>query len=323
MNPELQDKIDKLPNILLTGRMKDLTNHKQGKITFIKPAEKIKNRMHWWVICDCGEIFKVRSDSSIKSCKSCQYKQQSEERKGILKKDLTGQKFGKLKALYPTNKYKNSHILWHCKCDCGKELDVIGASLTSGNTKSCGCIKRQVCNFVQLKNNLIGQKFGYLTVLEETDKREYGKIIWKCQCDCGNIVYLNTSRLTSGNDTSCGCKTRSLGENIIRDLLLNNQINFIQEYSEDSLNRKRFDFAILDVNQQISRLIEYDGEQHYFTTGGWNNQDQLQKCIKSDSFKNEWVAAHNIPLVRIPYWERDNITLDMLLGDQYLVKGDT
>ena len=322
MNQELQDKIDKLPSVLLTGRMKDLTNHKQGKITFIKPAEKIKNRMYWWVICDCGEIFKVRSDSSIKSCKNCQYKQQSEERKGVLKKDLTGQKFGKLKALYPTNKYKNSHILWHCRCDCGKELDVIGASLISGNTKSCGCIKRQVCNFVQLKNNLIGQKFGYLTVLEETNKREYGKIIWKCQCDCGNIVYLNTSRLTSGNDTSCGCKTRSLGENIIRDLLLDNQINFIQEYSEDSLNRKRFDFAILDTNQQINRLIEYDGEQHYFTTGGWNNQDQLQKCIKSDSFKNEWAAAHNIPLVRIPYWEKDNITLDMLLGDQYLVRGD-
>ena len=142
MNQELQDKIDKLPSVLLTGRMKDLTNHKQGKITFIKPAEKIKNRMYWWVICDCGEIFKVRSDSSIKSCKNCQYKQQSEERKGVLKKDLTGQKFGKLKALYPTNKYRNSHILWHCKCDCGKELDVIGASLISGNTKSCGCIKR-------------------------------------------------------------------------------------------------------------------------------------------------------------------------------------
>ena len=322
MNQELQDKIDKLPSVLLTGRMKDLTNYKQGKITFIKPAEKIKNRMYWWVICDCGEIFKVRSDSSIKSCKNCQYKQQSEERKGILKKDLTGQKFGKLKALYPTNKYKNSHILWHCRCDCGKELDVIGASLISGNTKSCGCIKRQACNFVQLKKDLTGQKFGYLTVLEETDKREYGKIIWKCQCDCGNIVYLNTSRLTSGNDTSCGCKTRSFGENIIRDLLLDNQISFIQEYSEDSLNHKRFDFAILDTNQQISRLIEYDGEQHYFTTGGWNNQDQLQKCIKSDNFKNEWAAAHNIPLVRIPYWERDNITLDMLLGDQYLVKGD-
>lgn len=35
--------------------------------------------------------------------------------------------------------------------------------------------------------------------------------------------------------------------------------------------------------------------------------------------KNEWAKEHNIPLVRIPYWERDKITLDMILGDKYLV----
>ena len=313
-------KIDQLSTVELPKRAKNLTNYKQGKITFIKPAEKINNRIYWWAICDCEEILKVRSDSSIKSCKKCQYKQQSKERKGVLKKDLTGQKFGKLIALYTTNQYQNNHIIWHCKCECGKEIDINGSSLSSGNTKSCGCLKKETSNFVQFKLNLTKQKFGYLTVLEETDKREYGKVIWKCQCNCRNIVYLNTNRLTSGNDTSCGCKTRSLGEKIIKDLLLDNKINFIQQYSNDSLNHKRFDFAILDMNQQINRLIEYDGEQHYFTTGGWNNKENLQKCIKSDNFKNKWAAAHNIPLVRIPYWERDNITLEMLLGDKYLIK---
>lgn len=35
--------------------------------------------------------------------------------------------------------------------------------------------------------------------------------------------------------------------------------------------------------------------------------------------KNEWAKKHNIPLVRIPYWERDKITLDMILKDEYLV----
>lgn len=275
MVEELQEKFNDLSDIPLTSRMKDLTNHRQEKITFIKPAEKINNRAYWWVLCDCGEILKVRSDSIIKSCKKCQYKEQSRKQKGIIKKDLINQRFGKLTALYPTNQYKNNHIVWHCKCDCGKEIDVVGSSLLSGNTQSCGCLKKEKLNFVQFKNNLIGQKFEYLTVIEEMDKREYGKVIWKCQCDCGNIVYLNTSRLTSGNDTSCGCKTCSLGENNIRNLLLNNNIDFIQEYSENSLNHKRFDFAILNENKQVDRLIEYDGEQHYFTTGGWNNKDQL------------------------------------------------
>ena len=38
--------------------------------------------------------------------------------------------------------------------------------------------------------------------------------------------------------------------------------------------------------------------------------------------KNEWAKKHNIPLVRIPYWERDKITIDDLLGNKYLIKGD-
>jgi hypothetical protein len=39
-----------------------------------------------------------------------------------------------------------------------------------------------------------------------------------------------------------------------------------------------------------------------------------------DLEKNQYALAHNIPLVRIPYTQRDNITLDMLLGPDYLVK---
>lgn len=323
MIENLEKEISQLSTISLTSRMKNLTNKRQGKITFLKPAEKINNRMYWWVLCDCGTIFKLRSDSNTKSCKKCQYEEQSQKTKGIIKKDLTGQKFGKLTALYPIEERSNNHIMWHCKCDCGNEIDVVNASLSSGNTKSCGCLKKENYNFIKLKKDLIGKRFGYLTVLEETDQREYGgKVVWKCQCDCGTIVYLNTGRLTGGNDTSCGCKTRSLGAINIKNLLLDNNITFIQEYSDKTLNKKRYDFAILDCNNNVIRLIEYDGEQHFFVTGGWNNEEHFQKNKESDIFKNKWALEHNIPLVRIPYWERDNITLDMLLGDQYLVEGD-
>ena len=36
--------------------------------------------------------------------------------------------------------------------------------------------------------------------------------------------------------------------------------------------------------------------------------------------KNKYCLINNIPLVRIPYWERDKITLEMLMGDKYLVR---
>lgn len=55
------------------------------------------------------------------------------------KRDLTGERFGKLVALEESGRNVRKEILWLCRCDCGKELLVPAYSLTSGNTKSCGC----------------------------------------------------------------------------------------------------------------------------------------------------------------------------------------
>ena len=58
-------------------------------------------------------------------------------------KDLTGQRFGKLVAIKPLDEKQNNKLVWLCKCDCGNETNVIGTKLTSGNTKSCGCLKKK------------------------------------------------------------------------------------------------------------------------------------------------------------------------------------
>lgn len=54
--------------------------------------------------------------------------------------------------------------------------------------------------------NLIGQKFGRLTVIELLSERaKNGMKIYKCMCDCGNYVNVRYGNLTSGNTKSCGC----------------------------------------------------------------------------------------------------------------------
>ena len=58
-------------------------------------------------------------------------------------RDLTGQKFGHLTAMFATDKRVQSRVVWHCLCDCGNEIDVPSHSLVSGNTKSCGCLKKE------------------------------------------------------------------------------------------------------------------------------------------------------------------------------------
>ena len=57
--------------------------------------------------------------------------------------DLIGQRFGRLTALYPTEKRKNRKVVWHCSCDCGSTLDVVSTSLSSNHTNSCGCYLKE------------------------------------------------------------------------------------------------------------------------------------------------------------------------------------
>lgn len=60
------------------------------------------------------------------------------------------------------------------------------------------------------KKELTGMRFGRLTALEPTDKRDRGSVIWKCQCSCEDktIVYRPSSHLLDGDINSCGCLKR-------------------------------------------------------------------------------------------------------------------
>ena len=81
--------------------------------------------------------------------------------------------------------------------------------------------------------------------------------------------------------------------------------------------------SLFNSINQVYRLIEFDGEQHYennIKNGGWNTYQKYEYTYQNDQKKNKIAKDNNIPLVRIPYWERDNITLEMLLGDQYLIR---
>lgn len=56
-------------------------------------------------------------------------------------RDITGQRFGKLVAIEPTDKRYKGNVIWKCKCDCGNVKEIPMNSLVHGGQKSCGCIK--------------------------------------------------------------------------------------------------------------------------------------------------------------------------------------
>lgn len=57
---------------------------------------------------------------------------------------------------------------------------------------------------------LEGKSFGWLTVLEDIGVSQQGKRLWRCRCECGNVVEVESTRLVHRNKTSCGCKTKEL-----------------------------------------------------------------------------------------------------------------
>ena len=116
-------------------------------------------------------------------------------------KDLSNQRFGRLTALWPLDEKRSGRTVWHCRCDCGNEADVTVSNLLRGTTKSCGCLSP--------RRDLTGQRFGSLTVLGPTEKRQGGRILWHCACDCGNVRDVVTSYLVKTPDISCGCRNRN------------------------------------------------------------------------------------------------------------------
>lgn len=235
--------------------------------------------------------------------------------------DLTNQKFGRLIALEKAPN-KNNRTRWKCQCECGKEIVVDTADLRRGHTISCGCFQKEQTSKSSLKD-LTGKYFGFLEVLER-DMNFYGKQIpshWICLCHkCNEIKSISSTSLNNGT-ISCGCQ-KSKGEFKIMELLKENSISFISEYKFLDYKNRRFDFAILDENNKVIRLIEFDGIQHYYRpkANHWSANSTLEETQKRDKEKNEIAKQYNIPLVRIPYWHLNDITIDMLLNDdKYIV----
>lgn len=270
-------------------------------------------RAYWKCIC-------IKCNKTIKSIRTDHLKATKGESCGCLN-DLTNQVFGKLTVLQKNYEYSKKHrtentryLYWDCLCSCGKITTVPTNKLRNGEVQSCGCL-----NLETITKDLTGQNFEKLTALYPTKNRKNHCIVWHCKCECGNECDVTTSDLICNRVKSCGClKFKSLGEEKIIKVLQKNNIKYEKEKTfEDCINPKtgyklRYDFYLPDYNC----LIEFDGKQHYnYTTSNksWNNKENFEKTQQRDQIKNEYAKSNNIKLIRIPYWEINNITLTTLL----------
>ncbi len=134
--------------------------------------------------------------------------------------DLSGQIFGHVKAIKPTDSRYRGSIIWECVCDCGNTCRWSAKELKEEtDSRSCGCTNPWA-------KDLKGQIFGKLEVLEITEERQKhgkgqgGSVVWKCKCHgCSSVVNLSSRTLLINDATTCGCRGLQPGDAALNCLL--------------------------------------------------------------------------------------------------------
>ena len=118
------------------GRIKDISNQVFSSLTVVSFAGIATCKQALWeCLCTCGNrktvLGNLLRSGIIKNC-GCSRPNNIQ--------DIVGRIFGKLTVISRASQH--SPIKWKCLCSCGNEKIVKGELLKSGNTQSCGCLRR-------------------------------------------------------------------------------------------------------------------------------------------------------------------------------------
>lgn len=95
---------------------------------------------------------------------------------------------------------------------------------------------------------------------------------------------------------------------MIRRFLIENDLDFVRQKQFDECVADngfmlKFDFWLESKNM----CIEYDGEYHFYPIGYFGGKKKFHDVCRRDSIKNQFCQRSNIQLLRIPFYDRDNI----------------
>ena len=240
-------------------------------------------------------------------------------------KNEIGNVYTYLTVLSRAENTKDGRAQWLCQCKCGNQVIVMGKHLRSGNTKSCGCYQKEKATESNLLRggNLIGKRFGKLVVLKEdgfTIRGGRNSRLYLCQCDCGNTCHVQHVYLSTGDTSSCGC-INSKGNMTIHRLLALREVKFETEYVFPDLfgdggRQLRFDFAVLNEDNSLKCLIEYQGDIHYAGNNrGWNTEEAYEKRKMYDERKLKYCQDNQIMLYYITYQENIEERLEEIFNE--------
>jgi hypothetical protein len=161
----------------------------------------------------------------------------------------------------------------------------------------CGGSKQLTTeDFIRRSNEIHNYKYDYKLVKYNNNRIKVDII---CH-DHGVFSQSPKEHLKGSGCTKCYI---SKGEIKISKYLDEFKIEYQMEKKFEDLGQKRFDFYLPNLNI----CIEYDGIQHFEPVEFFGGKDKFNKLQMSDEMKNQYCKVNNIGLIRIPYWDYDNI----------------
>lgn len=219
------------------------------------------------------------------------------------------QKFGRLVILNrvnPPETRKNKKVVyWECVCECGNKIICSSSELTTGNTKSCGCYRKEYFSKIRCTQKIqIGNKYNLLTVTHKDSSRN-GRAFWECRCDCGKSCSVDTTRLLTGHTKSCGC----LNERLRRERRGKKHPNFNPLLTQEDREHKRinqqnreWELKVFNKNQFKCQICSSSGKlsAHHLDGYHWCQEKRLDEsngvtlCYKChQSFHNQYGRKNN------------------------------
>lgn len=156
-------------------------------------------------------------------------------------------------------------------------------------------------DFIERAQNVHGSKYSY-SLSEYKGQRKKIKII------CPEHGEFEQNPVEHWAGKGCPRCKSSKGEEIIFNFLEKSNIKFIKEKTFNNCKDKvklRFDFYLPEHNM----CIEFDGIGHYRAQSNWGGEKAFLKQKKRDKIKDQYCKNSNIKLIRIPYWDKENIGL--------------
>lgn len=267
-----------------------------NKVSFKSNKEKVI------ITCNIHGDFEQSPYNHInlkRGCHKCSGKSQSNTEEFIKKSiKIHGDKYN-----YDKVSYINNEIAVIITCKIHGDFEQIAANHLYGK----GCIK---CAGVEKSNT---EEFIKKSINIHGDKYNYGKVNYinskiKVLIECKEHGYFQQSPLKHLSGQGCVKCSGSNGEKIIKNILKENGIKYKPEYTFDDLRYKnslRYDFGILDDNNNLKFILEYNGRQHYFRDSLFHKSDEdFEEYKLRDKLKMEYCSKNNIPLYIIRYDEK-------------------